>query len=90
MINHLSLQVNRSYDTLAHMAGIAPMMPNFGGGPVIFFKEVKSELSKVIWPTRNEVVRLTVIVLAVSLIMGIYIGGLDIIFTKLTDLFVKR
>ena len=72
------------------MAISAPMRPNFGGSPVVFFREVRSELKKVIWPTKAEVIRLTIIVLAVSLVMGLYIGGLDILFTKLTDLLIKK
>jgi len=48
-----------------------------------FFSEVKSELSKVTWPKRDEVVRLTGIVLLVSLIVGLYVGGFDYIFTTL-------
>ena len=67
-----------------------PMMPDFKGGPVIFIKEVRTELSKVIWPTKNEVMKLTIIVLAVSVGIGIYIGGLDYFFTKITDILVKR
>jgi preprotein translocase subunit SecE len=51
--------------------------------PVItFFSEVRSELTKVTWPKRNEVIRLTLIVFAVSGIIGAYVGGLDYIFTK--------
>jgi preprotein translocase subunit SecE len=49
---------------------------------ITFFSEVKSELSKVTWPKRNEVVRLTLIVFAVSGIIGGYVGGLDYLFTK--------
>jgi len=67
-----------------------PMMPNFSGGPVVFLKEVRTELGKVIWPSKEELVKLTVIVIVVSAVMGIYIGGLDLIFTKLTDFLVKR
>ena len=67
-----------------------PMMPNFQGGPVVFFKEVRSELGKVIWPTKNEVVKLTIIVIFVSVVIGLYVGGLDLVFTKLTDFLVKR
>jgi preprotein translocase subunit SecE len=48
-----------------------------------FFSEVRSELSKVTWPKRNEVVRLTSIVLLVSVIVGFYVGGLDYLFTTL-------
>lgn len=65
------------------------MMPDFSGGPVVFIKEVRAELSKVIWPTRDEVIKLTIIVIAVSALIGLYIGGLDFVFTKLTDIFVK-
>jgi len=48
---------------------------------VTFFSEVRSELSKVTWPKKNEVVRLTSIVLLVSVIVGFYVGGLDYLFT---------
>ena len=52
-------------------------------GIIKFFGEVKSELSKVTWPKRDEVVRLTLIVFAVSGIIGAYVGGLDFVFTKI-------
>ncbi|MCL5434915.1 MAG: preprotein translocase subunit SecE [Patescibacteria group bacterium] len=57
--------------------------------PVIFLKEVNEELKKVVWPTRNEVIRLTTVVLIVSLIVGLYLGGLDFILTKILALFIK-
>jgi preprotein translocase subunit SecE len=89
-INFFSFTSQIPYDKLHLMSFSQPMMPNFTGGPVIFLKEVKAELSKVIWPTRQEIVRLTIIVIAVSVIIGLYIGGLDLLFTKMTDLLVKR
>lgn len=49
---------------------------------ITFFSEVKSELTKVTWPTRNEVVRLTLIVISVSAIIGVYVGSLDYVFTR--------
>lgn len=67
-----------------------PMKPDFRGGPIVFLREVQSELKKVIWPTKDELIKLTVVVIAVSVVVGIYIGGLDIVFTKVTDLVVKR
>jgi len=51
-------------------------------GIIGFFGEVKNELSKVTWPTRTEVVRLTLIVFAVSAIIGAYVGGIDYVFTR--------
>lgn len=55
-----------------------------------FFSEVKSELSKVTWPTRNEVIKLTAIVLLVSAIVGLYVGGLDFAFTKVLALVITK
>ncbi len=57
---------------------------------VSFFSEVKSELSKVTWPKKNEVVRLTSIVILVSLVVGLLTGGLDAIFTKLLTSLVTK
>lgn len=67
-----------------------PMKPEFRGGPVVFLKEVRSELMKVTWPTRPEVIKLTIIVFIISIAVGLYIGGLDIIFTKLSELLIKK
>ncbi|OGH38091.1 MAG: preprotein translocase subunit SecE [Candidatus Levybacteria bacterium RIFCSPLOWO2_01_FULL_38_21] len=58
--------------------------------PVIFLKEVQEELKKVVWPTREEVIRLTFVVIAVSLIVGLFLGGADFILTKLTQVFLNR
>ncbi len=63
-------------------------MPNIN--PVKFFTEVKSELVKVTWPTKNQVIRLTTVVIFISLAVGIFIGGLDFVFTKLVGLIVKK
>lgn len=48
-----------------------------------FFSEVKFELSKVTWPTRDEVVKLTLTVFVVSGILGAYVGGLDFLYTTI-------
>ncbi len=58
-------------------------------GPVVFLKEVQDELSKVVWPTRDEVIRLTLTVILVSLIVGLFLGGIDFVLTRLLTLFVK-
>jgi preprotein translocase subunit SecE len=42
-----------------------------------YLTEAWSELKKVVWPTRQTVVNLTLIVLAVSIAVGIYIAILD-------------
>ena len=45
-----------------------------------YFEEVWSELKKVAWPTREQVRNLTVLVFAISLVIGVYITLLDTIF----------
>ena len=54
-----------------------------------FLKEVQIELKKVTWPTRPQTIRLTGIVVGVSLVVGLYIGVLDYGLTKLIGLIVK-
>ncbi len=55
-----------------------------------YFSEVRSEISKVTWPHRDEVIRLTAIVLLVSMIVGVYVGGVDFLFTKTLSFFVTK
>ena len=45
-----------------------------------YFDEVWSELRKVSWPTREQVRNLTVLVFAISFVVGVYITVLDTIF----------
>ncbi len=50
-----------------------------------YFDEVISELRKVSWPTREQVRNLTVLVFAISLVVGIYITILDGVFRVAID-----
>jgi len=58
--------------------------------PTAFFREVVAELKKVTWPTREETIKLTAVVIAISVIVGAFIGGLDSMFLKITTLLFKR
>ena len=55
----------------------------------LFIREVRSELEKIVWPTRRETIRLTSLVLILSLIVGLYVGGLDFLFTSIVNSFLK-
>ena len=57
--------------------------------PVTFLQETYDELKKVVWPTRDEVIRLTGAVTLISILVGLYIGALDYIFAKLIALILK-
>lgn len=54
-----------------------------------FINDVVAELKKVTWPTRKETIRLTTIVVAVSLIVGFYIGIIDVFLAKVLDILTK-
>jgi preprotein translocase subunit SecE len=47
----------------------------------IYLVEAYGELRKVAWPTRQTVVNLTLIVIAVSVAVGAYIAVLDLLLT---------
>ena len=57
---------------------------------VTFFSEVRSELSKVTWPKRNEIVKLTLIVFLISGVIGLYVGGLDYLFTRILTVAITK
>ncbi|KKS77270.1 MAG: Preprotein translocase, SecE subunit [Candidatus Woesebacteria bacterium GW2011_GWB1_43_14] len=59
------------------------------GGLFQYFREVRSELGKVIWPKREEVVKLTATVLLISAIVGLYLTALDLGFTKLIETIIS-
>ncbi len=48
-----------------------------------FFGEVVSELRRVTWPTREETTRLTIMVVAVAAAVGVFLGLVDIGFSRL-------
>jgi preprotein translocase subunit SecE len=64
--------------------------PTGAKNPLIFLKEVRQELKKVVWPTKKETMKLTAVVIFVSVVVAIFIGILDFIFTNLSGLIIKR
>jgi preprotein translocase subunit SecE len=48
-----------------------------------FFAEVVAELRKAHWPTRQETLRLSILVLIVCAVVGGILGALDLAFTRL-------
>ena len=46
-------------------------------------REVRSELRKCAWPTREEALRLTTVIIAISLIVGLVLGMFDALFAAL-------
>ena len=50
---------------------------------VRYYRETVGELKKVVWPTRQEAVQLTTIVLIVIVVMSTVLGSFDYLFTEL-------
>jgi preprotein translocase subunit SecE len=59
----------------------APALPRGRTGLVQFAQECWGELQKVTWPSRETVVRLTLIVIVISAIIAVYIYAFDNLFT---------
>ncbi len=57
--------------------------------PISFLKDVSVELKKVTWPSQQEVIRLTIVVIIISIAVGFFIGGLDFVFTKVMEVVIK-
>jgi preprotein translocase subunit SecE len=56
------------------------------GGIRGFYRETVAELRKVSWPTRTEAINLTRVVTIVIVAMGLFLGVLDFLFTRMFGL----
>jgi preprotein translocase subunit SecE len=54
-----------------------------------FIKEAIAELKKVIWPNKKDLKNSTIVVISTIIIASIFIGLVDIFFTKVLTLFMK-
>ncbi len=52
------------------------------------YREIKSELKKVTWPSRQEATNLSTIVIAVAIAVGLFLGGIDYVFSFLVRFLV--
>ncbi|HPL82900.1 MAG TPA: preprotein translocase subunit SecE [Candidatus Omnitrophota bacterium] len=57
--------------------------------PLNFLREVRAELGKVAWSTRQELLASTIVVIVVTIILGFFIGVIDVILSKLLTLLFK-
>ena len=56
---------------------------------VNYLKGVRAEIARVTWPTRNEIISLTALILLLVVIVTVYIWGVDGIIGTLLRLFVQ-
>lgn len=53
-----------------------------------FFAESRQELRHVNWPTRQEAIRLTIVVIGMSVALAAFLGAFDYLFTAIMKSFV--
>lgn len=59
------------------------------GGILKFFREVKAEVKRITWPSKNDTKKALIAVGVVVLIYIILVGGLDYIFQNLFEFILK-
>ncbi len=59
------------------------------GGFGKFFREVKAEMKKVVWPTKRELINSTIVVFATVILVSVVIGIVDAIFSRLFHLLMQ-
>lgn len=55
-----------------------------------YIKESKGELAHVSWPTRNQAIAFTILVMVLSVLTALYLGAFDTLFTALIKKFFVR
>ena len=55
-----------------------------------FFRETKGELKKVSWPTKEQTIQYTLVVIGVSAAVTVFLGGLDYIFAQTLNTFIFK
>ena len=48
---------------------------------IVFLRDVKAEIKKVTWPSKNEVYSTTIVVIIATIFFGVYLYVLDIFFS---------
>jgi preprotein translocase subunit SecE len=67
------------------VAGLIAVSTEKGSTFVTFAKESRTEVRKVVWPTRQEATQTTMIVLAATVVMALLLWGLDGIIVRLVS-----
>lgn len=60
--------------------------PKGGNKIVKYFRDLKSEIKKVVWPSRSQVINNTGIVLVICVICGLVLAGIDLGLSQLVKL----
>ena len=57
---------------------------------VEFLKDVRIELAKVSWPTREQTIKYTLVVIGLSVFIALFLGGIDYVFQFALNKFILK
>ncbi|MBE6987699.1 MAG: preprotein translocase subunit SecE [Ruminococcaceae bacterium] len=63
--------------------------PGFFKKMAKFFKDMKSEAKKVVWPNKKQVMNNTAVTIAAIVLVGVIVGGLDAVFAWIRNLLIS-
>ncbi len=55
-----------------------------------YLKDTKAELKHISWPTKDQTIAYTLLVLAISLFVAVLLGAFDAVFKKALELFILK
>ena len=62
----------------------------FFAAAINYLNEVKIELLRVSWPTRDQTIKMAILVIVISTVTGVFLGGFDFLFSRLVGLILTR
>lgn len=68
----------------------AEKKPNIFKRIARYFRDLRSEFKKIVWPSKKQVLNNTLVVIAVVVIVGAFIAGLDSVLTLLVNLMLNQ
>jgi preprotein translocase subunit SecE len=81
--------VAKKETTTAKSTPAKDKQPNFYQKSVQFLREVKVELKKVTWPSRKQTIGSTVVVVIIVMIIGFFLGAVDIGLSSLVKVVLQ-
>ncbi|MGI9117927.1 MAG: preprotein translocase subunit SecE [Minisyncoccia bacterium] len=55
-----------------------------------YIKDTKNELKNVVWPTRKQVITVTILVIVMSVVIAYFLGALDYVFAQALAFILNR
>ena len=71
------------------MTAVVDRMQTLWGSTVQFLREVRVELKKVTWPSRNEIIGSTAVVILASFVVAFFLGFVDLVLQKALGIIIK-